>query len=138
MSLVCPDEPKSIVNKLQMSSTEPSIIKGTWTLNESTISITLQKRILKKSLNKYSRKQGNQSKDSNIDQDQTFKIELSLKSENWKLCNQLQWSKYEIDIFYKNVNKITSTKLDLNKVDFPMFYFSRVKSYSKVCNGPLV
>lgn len=135
---MCPDEPKSTVNKLHMSSMEQNIIKGTWFLIESTLSITLRKKILKKNLNKYSRKQANQQKDSSIDQDHTFKIEMNLKSDKLKLNNQLQWSNYEIDVFYKTANKITSTKLDLNKIDFPMFYFSRVKTYSKVCNGPLV
>lgn len=135
--LTCADEPKNAVSKLKTPaiSGEQNILKGTWKLNDSTVYMLFKKKRLLKKSNKYSRKQ-NVSKD-NLDKEETFRIELIIDSETKKQSSQLRWSNYEIDIVYKSMNKKTNTKLDLNKVDFPQFYFSRVKSYMKEAENPL-
>jgi len=63
--------------------------------------------------------------------------ELEISSEKKRLNNQLKWASYEIEIFYRTTNKKSITVLELNKIDFPVFYFSRVKSYLKDADRPL-
>lgn len=133
---VC-DEPRNTVAKLKIPavSGDQNILKGTWTLTDAKILIKLAKKIMKKTTSKYSRKHGDN--DKNVDQEQAFTIELEVSSEKRRLNNQLKWLHYEIDTFYKASNEKSHTKLDLNKVDFPIFYFSHVRSYVKLSENPL-
>lgn len=134
--LTCADEPKITVSKLYAFSSDQNILKGTWYINGSRIIIDIKRTVLKKYTNRYSRKQAINPKD-NVDRDQTFKIELEIESEKRRLNNQLRWINYEIDILYKALNKKSHSKMDVNKVDFPLLYFSRVKSYTKATNSTL-
>jgi len=107
---------------------EQSILKGTWSLALNKVTIVLCKKIYRpKQFVKYSRKQQQNNKDTFIDQDQIFRLELELSG---KLNSQLNWLNYEIQIINKVTNTKSITKFDLNKVDFPALYYSRVKSYS--------
>ena len=74
--LTCAEEPKLTVTKLKAPavSGEQSILKGTWALNASKVSIALHKKILKTSVNKYTRKQISQKTNENVDQDHYFRI----------------------------------------------------------------
>lgn len=136
--LTCPEEPKNTVLKLKAPaiSGDQNILKGTWKFNETLICMHFKKKRLSKKQNKFSRKQ-NTLKVDNVDREETFRIELLIDLESKKSSTTLRWSDYEIDIIYKEMNKKSHTKLDLNKVDFPHLYFSRVKSYMKEANSPL-
>lgn len=148
--LTTPDEPKQTVAKLKIKSpantssnypqysnfimNEHSILKGTWSLALNKVSIVLCKKIFKpKSFQKYSRKMQN-NKEAFVDQDQIFRVELELSG---KLNTQLHWFNYEIQIINKIANTKSFTKFDLNKVDFPPLYYSRVKSYSTMSESQL-
>lgn len=136
--LTCADEPKNIVTKLNIpkNSGDQNILKGQWNLSGSSIFINIKTKTLSNKPGKYSRKNQGSSKEV-IDKEQYFKIELEINSESRSKNNQLKWLSYELDILYKNLSKKVHSKLDLNKVDFPLFYFSRVKSYSKITDLPL-
>ena len=90
--LTSPEEPKITVSKLKNRSTntntnplnmyynsfvlnEHSILKGTWTLALTKISIVLYKRIKNKGTNKYSRRQ---AKEPQIEQEHIFRMVLYL------------------------------------------------------------
>ena len=133
--MTCNDEPKNTVAKLRIPGGDQNILRGTWTINGSRLFIHIKKRVAckQKSSSRYGRKP---NKDD-IDNVQIFSMELEVGSERRRLNNQLHWVNYELDIHYIALNKKTLTKMDLNKIDFPNFYFSRVKSYQKVASKPL-
>lgn len=134
--LTCNDEPKNTVTRLKtmMQSGDTNALRGTWTMNDSRIFVHIKKRTVCKRTNTRFR---NKSNKENIDNVQTFNMELEVCSDKRRLNNQLNWINYDLEIHYLSLNKKTFTKMDLNKIDFPPFYFSRVKSYQKVANNPL-
>jgi len=147
--LTTPDDPKTTVTKLKAKSAgsttnvpytnfiqnEHCILRGTWTLAINKVSIVLCKKIFKPKSNiKYSRRQNNTKDSSLVDQDHIFRIELELTG---KLNNQLNWTNYEIQVINKVTNSKSTTNFDLNQVDFPSLYYSRVKSYSLISDGQL-
>ena len=151
--LVSPEEPKTVVTKLKQNSgltntgttntsfmpfvlNEHSILRGSWSLALNKVSIVLFKKIYRPATNRYGRRQTN--KEPIVEQEHIFRMELELMSSSTKrLNNQLNWSNYEIHVSNKIANTNNITKFELNKVDFPTFHFSRVKSYSLVSSTPL-
>ncbi len=72
--MTCADEPKNVVNKLNVAITGQSdILKGEWTLDDSKISILVNNKILINKTIKYTRRPANSKKDL-IDKDQIFRI----------------------------------------------------------------
>jgi F-box protein 9 len=150
--LATPEEPKTVVTKLKQNAglsttgttstsfapfvlNEHSILRGSWSLALNKVSIVLCKKIYRPATNRYGRRQAN--KEPIVEQEHIFRMELELSSSAKKLNNQLNWSNYEIHVSNKLANTNNITKFELNKVDFPVFYFSRVKSYSLISSMPL-
>jgi F-box protein 9 len=111
LSLTSPDEPKTIVSKLNLKAqsshiqsnsnfhaafmlNEQCILRGTWTLAYNKVSIVLIKKILKSALNSKRTRQ----KEPILEQEHVYRMELDLAG---KMNNQLQWISYEIDVINK-------------------------------------
>lgn len=134
LMLTTPEEPKLSVSKLKQKQTrEMTILKGHWSINSQLVSIILIKKIFKQEVRKGRRG----AKEVLVNQEQFYNMELEVTSIGRRSNNQLSWISYDLHIINKLTNSESTTEFEMNKIDFPPFHYSRVKSYMSNSEVPL-
>ncbi|RZC10193.1 F-box only protein 9, partial [Asbolus verrucosus] len=132
--LTSSEEPAQCVSQMKYRNARSPILRGYYRLKDDKVTLVVQRQDNKhlQAFKKTKRRGG----DLRETAEQTFHMELQIKSSNKKRHVQLVWTHYSV--FTRTLKGDESTcNFDLVSNRFPPFWFSRVKSYTSESESPL-
>ncbi|CAH1379785.1 hypothetical protein MTP99_003618 [Tenebrio molitor] len=126
--LTSSEEPAQCVSQMKHRNARSPILRGYYRLKDDKVTLVVTRQDNNKHLQfkKTAKRRGADLRDT---AEQTFHMELQIKSTNKKRHVQLVWTHYSI--FTRTLKGDESTSnFDLVSNRFPPFWFSRVKSYT--------
>ncbi|XP_044262113.1 F-box only protein 9 [Tribolium madens] len=131
--LTSSEEPAQCVSQMKSRNARSPILRGYYLLKDDKVTLVVQRQE-NKHVQAYKKKR--RGGDLRETAEQTFHMELQIKSTNKKRHVQLVWTHYSV--FTRTLKGDESTcNFDLLGNRFPPFWFSRVKSYTSESDSPL-
>ncbi|KAJ3640634.1 hypothetical protein Zmor_027186 [Zophobas morio] len=131
--LTSSEEPAQCVGQMKHRNARSPILRGYYRLKDDKVILVVQRQDNKTS---QGYKKSKRRADLREMAEQTFHMELQIKSTNKKRHVQLVWTHYSV--FTRTLKGDESTcNFDLVNNRFPPFWFSRVKSYTSESESPL-
>ncbi|KAJ8942964.1 hypothetical protein NQ318_016739 [Aromia moschata] len=135
LMLTSAEDPAQSVNLLKRRDARSPVLSGYYRLKDDKVTLVVQRqdtKIITQGFKRNARRRDNQE-----NAEQTFHMELEIKTHRKKRHVQLVWTHYSV--FTKNKHGDDSTcNFDLVTNRFPPLWFSRVKSFTAESENPLI
>jgi len=140
MMLSTPDNPYATLPNLKTrSSTVQGLMIGYYKLVGDRVTLVLKRKQMSSdyapSLYRYRRAKA--ALNNNNEADQTFEVELIVKTVGGKPHWQLTWARYSMQTVYRLTREETVVDFDLSNKSYPSLLFSRVRGFTAVADRPL-
>lgn len=138
LMLTTPDDPNASLSKLRHRHPKhTAVLVGRYRLHCCSVVAMLKRMKLPEPMNHYQRYKCHRQNQIYDPGEQTFHIELEIKSHKKKPNYQLIWTHYAIHNVHRNCTETNVSEFELQQNNFPPFWFSRVKSYTSESESPL-
>ncbi|KAJ8921794.1 hypothetical protein NQ315_008423, partial [Exocentrus adspersus] len=136
LMLTSAEDPTQCVGLLKNRNARNPVLSGYYRLKDDKVIIVVQKQDPKIAAQVQSFKRNPRKKDVQDSPEQTFHMELQIKSVPKKRHAKLVWTHYSVFTKYKRGDESTCN-FDLITNRFPPLWYSRVKSFTAESENPL-